>query len=233
MLPRQQSPAVGTWRSTTWLPAAAAGTFHKNQEKEGTIMLKEVTRYWWVVALRGVAAVLFGIAAFAWPGATLAVLVLLFGAYAVVDGVFALIYAFGSGRPFRGMRVVEGLAGIALGVVALAWPGITTLALLYLIAAWAVVTGILEIVTAIGLRKVIDNEWLLGLSGLASVIFGVILAIRPAAGALALIWLIGGYAIVFGVLLIALTFRLRVSAKKVDANVGGGQPSQTAATART
>jgi uncharacterized membrane protein HdeD (DUF308 family) len=160
------------------------------------------------------------------------VLVLLFGAYAVVDGVFALIYAFGSGRPFRGMRVVEGLAGIALGVVALAWPGITTLALLYLIAAWAMVTGILEIVTAIGLRKVIDNEWLLGVSGLGSVIFGLILAVRPGAGALALIWLIGGYAIAFGVLLIALAIRLRVFAKKADAYVGGGQPSQTRATAR-
>jgi uncharacterized membrane protein HdeD (DUF308 family) len=196
-------------------------------------MLKEVTRYWWVVALRGVAAVLFGIAAFASPGVTLTVLLLLFGAYALVDGVFGLIYAFGSGRSSRAMRVVESLAGVVVGVIALAWPGITALALVYLIAAWAVVTGILEIVTAINLRKVIENEWLLGLSGLASVIFGVILAVRPGAGALALIWLIGGYAIVFGVLLIALAFRLRAGGKKVDAYPSDGQPSQTAATART
>lgn len=145
---------------------------------------------------------------------------------------FALIYAFGSGKPFRGMRVVEGLAGIVLGVIALAWPGITTVALLYLVAAWAVVTGILEIVTAINLREAIQNEWLLGVSGLGSVLFGVILAVRPGAGALALIWLIGGYAIAFGVLLIALAVRLRVFAKKVDAYVGVGQPSQTTATAQ-
>src|SRR5512133_1279445 len=165
-------------------------------------MFKEVTRYWWFVALRGLAAVLFGVAAFAWPGLTLALLVLLFGAYAVVDGVFALVYAFGSGRRFRGWLVVEGLAGFVLGIIALVWPGITALTLLYLIAGWAVVTGVLEIVAAIGLRKVIRNEWMLGLSGLASVIFGVVLAIQPGSGALALIWLIGAYAIVFGVLLI-------------------------------
>jgi uncharacterized membrane protein HdeD (DUF308 family) len=194
-------------------------------------MFKEVTRYWWMVALRGVAAVLVGIAVFAWPQVTLSVLVLLFGAYAVGDGVFALIYAFGSSKPFRGARVVEGLAGIVLGVIALAWPGITTLALLYLIAAWAVVTGILEIVTAIDLRKVIENEWLLIVSGLGSVLFGVILAVQPGAGALALTWLIGGYAIVFGVLLIALAVRLRMFGKRID--VVSGQPLQTGAPART
>ena len=178
------------------------------------------------------AAVLFGIAAFAWPQATLTVLVLLFGAYAVVDGVFALVYAFGSGRPFRGTRIVEGLASVVVGVIALAWPGITALALLYLIAAWAVITGILEIVAAIDLRKVIENEWLLGLSGSASVIFGVIVAVWPGAGALALLWLIGGYAIVFGGLLIALAFRLRAAGKNVDAYAGDSQQSQSEATAR-
>jgi uncharacterized membrane protein HdeD (DUF308 family) len=195
-------------------------------------MLKEVTRYWWFVALRGLAAVLFGIAAFAWPGITLTLLVLLFGAYALVDGVFALIYAFGSGRRFRGWLVVEGLAGIVLGVIALVWPGITALSLLYLIAGWAVVTGVLEIIAAIRLRKVITNEWMLALSGLASVIFGVILAIQPGAGALALIWLIAAYAIVFGVLLIALGFRLRAAGRKVDAYAGDSQPSQTGTTIR-
>lgn len=196
-------------------------------------MLIEVTRYWWVVAIRGLAAVLFGLAAFAWPQVTLTVLVLLFGAYALVDGVLGLIYAFGSGRPFRAVRVGEGVAGIIVGVIALAWPGITALALLYLIAAWAVVTGILEIVAAIDLRKVIDNEWLLLLSGIASVIVGVMLAVWPGAGALALIWLIGGYAIVFGGLLIALAFRLRASRKNVDANVSDERPSQTGAIAQT
>jgi uncharacterized membrane protein HdeD (DUF308 family) len=195
-------------------------------------MLKEVTSYWWVVALRGLAAVLFGIGAFVWPQITLTVLVLLFGAYAVVDGVFALIYAFGSGTPFRGLRVLEGLAGIAIGVIALVWPGITTMALLYLIAGWALVTGILEIVAAIDLRKVIDDEWLLGLGGVASIVFGVILAFQPGAGALALVWMIGGYAIVFGVLLIALGFRLRSAGQQLEPAASGAQPSPGAAAIR-
>ena len=192
-------------------------------------MQKEVTRYWWFVALRGLAAVLFGIAAFAWPGLTLTLLVLWFGAYAVVDGVFELIYAFGPGRPSRGWLVVEGVASIVIGVITLGWPGISALALLYLIAAWAVVTGIMEIIVAIGFRKVIRNEWLLVISGLASVVFGVVLAIQPGAGALALTWLIGAYAVVFGVLMIALGFRLRSAGRKVDAYAGGGRPSQSGA----
>jgi uncharacterized membrane protein HdeD (DUF308 family) len=196
-------------------------------------MLKELTSYWWIVALRGLAGVLFGIAAFVWPEITLTVLVLMFGAYAVVDGVFALIYAFSSGTPLRGLRVVEGLTGIVIGVIALVWPGITALALLYVIAAWAVLTGILEIIAAIDLRKVIDNEWLLGLGGLASVVFGVILALQPNAGALALIWLIGAYAIVFGALLIALSFRLRGVGQQLNAPAAGGQPSQSGAAIRT
>ncbi len=172
-------------------------------------MLKEVTRYWWAVALRGLAAVLFGIAAFVWPGITLAALVLLFGAYALVDGIFSLLHAFGPETGFRWPFALGGLAGIAAGITTLVWPGITAIVLLYLIAAWAVVTGILEIVEAVRLRKVIENEWLLGLGGLASVLFGGILAFVPGAGALAMIWLIGAYAVVFGVLLIALGFRLR------------------------
>ena len=189
------------------------------------IMLKEVTRYWWAVALRGLAAVLFGIAAFVWPQITLAVLVLLFGAYALVDGIFSLVHAFGSGTEFRGLFVVEGLAGIAAGTVALVWPQITAVALVYLIAAWAVVTGILEIVAAIQLRKAIDNEWLLGLGGLASVVFGVILALQPGAGALAMVWVIGAYAIVSGVLLIALGFRLRAVGQEMAKGEEGSRRS--------
>jgi uncharacterized membrane protein HdeD (DUF308 family) len=195
-------------------------------------MFKEMTRYWWVEALRGLTAVLFGIVALAWPEVTLTLLVVLFGAYALVDGVFGLIYAFGAGRPRRGMLIVEALLSLVVGVVALVWPGITALSLLFLIAAWAVVTGILEIVSAIQLRKVINNEWLLGLSGLASVIFGVILAVQPGAGALALIWVIAAYAIVYGVLLIALGFRLRSVGRDVDAHAGSSQPSQAGATAQ-
>jgi uncharacterized membrane protein HdeD (DUF308 family) len=186
-------------------------------------MLKQVTRYWWAVALRGLAAVLFGVAAFVWPQITLTALVLLFGAYALVDGVFGLVHAFGSGTRSRALIAVEGLAGIAAGVAALAWPGITALVLLYLIAAWAVATGVLEVVAAIDLRKEIENEWLLGLAGIASVVFGVILVLQPQAGALALIWLIGAYAVVFGLLLIALGFELRAAGERLDELGEGGR----------
>jgi uncharacterized membrane protein HdeD (DUF308 family) len=194
-------------------------------------MLKEVTRNWWAVALRGLAGVLFGIGAFIWPDITLTALVLLFGAYALVDGGFALFNAFASGKPFRGMGVIEGLAGIAIGIIALAWPGTTALALIYLIAAWAVITGILEILAAIELRKLIENEWMLGLGGLASVAFGVLMALQPGAGGLALTWLIGAYALIFGALLIALGFRLRAVDQEINAH-GGGQPRETGAPIR-
>ena len=174
-------------------------------------MITTLARNWWLLALRGVLAILFGLAAFAWPGATVAALVLLFGAYALVDGIFALVAAvLRATRHERwGMLLLEGLAGIAIGVLTFIWPGMTALVLLYLIAAWAVVTGILEIAAAIRLRQEIDNEWLLALAGAASVIFGLLLFFRPGAGALAVIWLIAAYAIVFGVLLIALAWRLR------------------------
>jgi uncharacterized membrane protein HdeD (DUF308 family) len=195
-------------------------------------MTKEVTQYWWAVALRGLAGVLFGIAAFVWPQITLAALVLLFGAYALVDGAFALGYAFTSGKPFRWLLALEGLTGILLGIVALVWPGITALALLYVIAAWAVVTGVLEIVAALELRKAIDNEWLLALGGLASIGFGVILAANPGAGALAMIWLIGAFALVFGVVLIALGLRLRAVGQQLTTPDQGGRRSTGGATQR-
>jgi uncharacterized membrane protein HdeD (DUF308 family) len=174
-------------------------------------MVHALARNWWALVLRGLFAVLFGIAAFALPGITLGALVLLYGAFALVDGIFAVTSVM-VGRP-RGMPwwtvLVEGLFGIAVGVITFLWPGITALALLYLIAAWAVVTGVLEIVAAIRLREEIEGEWLMVLSGILSVLFGVALVVYPGAGALAVVWLIGAYAIAFGVLLIALAFRLR------------------------
>jgi len=174
-------------------------------------MVHALARNWWALVLRGLFAVLFGIAAFALPGITLGALVLLYGAFALVDGIFAVTSVM-VGRP-RGMPwwavLVEGLFGIAVGVITFLWPGITALALLYLIAAWAVVTGVFEIVAAIRLRKEIEGEWLMVLSGILSVLFGVALVVYPGAGALAVVWLIGAYAIAFGVLLIALGFRLR------------------------
>jgi uncharacterized membrane protein HdeD (DUF308 family) len=205
------------------------GNWNRGEENP---MFTELTRYWWAVALRGLAAVLFGVAAFVWPGATLAALVLLFGAYALVDGIFNVVYAFSSGTTSRGPLVLQGIVSIGLGVVALAWPGITTVALLYVIAAWAVVTGVLEIVAAIELRKVIENEWLMGLGGIASIAFGVILAVQPQAGALAMVWLIGAYAIVFGALLIVLGFKLRSMGQQGLPNAGSTRPSAGGAAVR-
>jgi uncharacterized membrane protein HdeD (DUF308 family) len=174
-------------------------------------MVFVLARNWWALVLRGLFAVLFGIMALAWPGITLGALVLLYGAYALADGVFAIaaVMAGRTGaRPWWSL-LVEGLVGIAVGIMTFAWPGITALVLLYLIAAWAVVTGIFEIVAAIRLREEIRGEWLLALSGILSILFGVTLVIWPGAGAVALVWVIGAYAIAFGALLIALGFRLR------------------------
>ncbi|GIJ49582.1 hypothetical protein Val02_64680 [Virgisporangium aliadipatigenens] len=173
-------------------------------------MSETLTRYWWAVVLRGVAAVLFGASALIWPDVTVFVLVVLFGAYAFVDGVLALVAAAtGEDRGRRGWLILAGVAGVLAGIVTFVWPGVTTLALLYLIAGWALVTGVLEIMAAIRLRREIQGEWLYVLSGASSVLFGILLALWPATGALALVMLIGGFAIVFGVLLVAFGLRLR------------------------
>lgn len=174
-------------------------------------MLETLARNWWVVALRGVVALLFGLLALIWPSITVLVLVTLFGAYALVDGVFALGTAiFGRGAiGSRGWLVVGGIAGIAIGILTFVWPGSTALVLLWLIAAWAVITGVLEIVAAVQLRREIRGEWMFILSGALSVLFGILLMVWPATGALAVIVLIGLYAIVFGVVLIGLGLRLR------------------------
>jgi uncharacterized membrane protein HdeD (DUF308 family) len=170
-----------------------------------------LARNWGAIAVRGVAAIIFGILAFVMPGLTLAALVLLFGAYAIVDGVFNIIAAV---RRRPGARtwwvlLLEGIIGIAAGVVAFVWPGLTALTLVYVIAAWAIVTGVLEIIEAVRLRQEITGEWWLVLSGIVSIVFGGFLVVSPAVGALALVWWIGAYAVVFGVLLLGLAFRLR------------------------
>lgn len=174
-------------------------------------LVNELRRNWWLVALRGVAAIVFGALAFVWPAITLIALVFLFAAYALVDGVTNVVTGIRSrGRDQRWwLPVLEGVAGIVAGLLAFFLPGITALVLLYIIAAWAVVTGALEIAAAIQLRKQIEGEWLLALSGVASIVFGVLLMILPGPGALALVWLIGGYAIAFGMVLTALAVRLR------------------------
>lgn len=166
-------------------------------------------RTWWGLALRGLLSILFGIAVFVWPMASLLALVTLFGAFALVDGVLALINAFRvrTTHPRWWVMLLEGLVGIAVGVLTFIWPGLTAVALLYMIAAWAIVTGVLEIVTAIRFAETIDNEWLLALAGLASIVLGVLLAINPGAGITAVLWMIGAYAIVFGILLLVAAVR--------------------------
>jgi uncharacterized membrane protein HdeD (DUF308 family) len=178
-------------------------------------MLETFTRYWWAVALRGAAAVLFGLMALIWPGITLLALVIVFGAYALVDGVLALVAALGKGDPAvtdKSSRVwlgVQGAASIVLGILALVWPGVTALALLWVIAVWAMATGILEIIAAVRLRRELRREWLLALSGALTFLFGLLLVIWPAAGALTLVVLIGVSALIFGVTLLAFGLRLR------------------------
>jgi len=186
-------------------------------------MLENLGRNWGWVALRGIVSVLFGLFALAWPGKTLAALIIVWGAFALADGVLSLIHAFrvrDQGKPFWSL-VIVGLLGIAAGIVTLVWPAMTAIVLLMFIAAWAFVTGIFEIVAAIRLRKEIENEWLLGLSGLLSVVFGILIFLNPGQGALALVWVIGAYALFFGILLIVLALRLKRRAGTLTASAAG------------
>ena len=166
---------------------------------------------WWLVLLRGIAAIVFGVLAWAWPGATLITLTLFWGAYALVDGIAALWswwHARGSGKAMWQV-VLIGLAGIAAGIFTFISPGITAIALLLLIAIWAVANGIFQIAAAIRLRKEIANEWLLILSGALSVVFGVLMIASPGAGAMAVLWVIGAFAVAYGVLLVLFAFKLK------------------------
>jgi uncharacterized membrane protein HdeD (DUF308 family) len=170
-----------------------------------------LTHNWWLLALQGLAGVLFGLLAFVWPGITLLTLVCFFGAYALINGIlsFVLAYRAPKGYPRFGSLIIGGLLSIAAGILTFVTPGLTALALLILIAAWAIVTGFMEIIAAVRLRKVIAHEWLLIVAGIASVLFGFLLLFQPGAGALVLIWWIGAYAVFFGFLLILLAFRMR------------------------
>lgn len=174
-------------------------------------MAQVLARNWWALALRGVLGILFGLAAFLFPGITLGALILLFGVYAVVDGVFAIVAGIRAAEHHERWAVLllEGIVGIAAGVLTLVWPALTAVVLLYVIAAWSVIKGGLKIAAAIRLRRTIRGEWLLGLNGAFSVLFGVLLVAMPVIGLLTLVWLIGAYAVIFGILLLGLAFRLR------------------------
>jgi len=183
-----------------------------------TERLTEVlSRNWWVLLLRGIVAILFGVLTFTQPGISLASLVLLFGAFTLADGVLGSWAAIRSRHQKENwwLLLLGGLLGIGVGLLTLLAPGVTALALLFYIAIWAVSTGVLEIVTAIRLRKEIEGEWMLVLAGLASVAFGVLLMARPGAGALAVVWMIGSYAVVFGIILVTLAFRVKGLANRI------------------
>jgi uncharacterized membrane protein HdeD (DUF308 family) len=173
----------------------------------------KLAKLWWLFILRGVAAIIFGLLALAWPGITLALLVILFGAYAFADGVFALVHAVSGRDETQSVWVLllEGLIGVGVGLITFFEPAITGIILLFYIAAWSLTTGVLEVVGAINLRQRISGEFWMLLSGIASIIFALILLIHPGVGALAVVWLIGAYAIVFGVILLALGLRLRAA----------------------
>jgi uncharacterized membrane protein HdeD (DUF308 family) len=177
-----------------------------------TTASRPLTRSWWLMLLRGIAAILFGIAAFVWPGLTVLALTLLYGAFAMADGVLSLGAAL-TGSGDRSIPtwwlVVIGLLGIAAGVVAFLWPGLTAFALVIMIGAWAVAIGIMEIIGAIWLRHEIEDEWLLIAAGILSVLFGAAVLLKPGAGALALAWAIGAFAILSGILHLAFALRLK------------------------
>ncbi|HZF27219.1 MAG TPA: HdeD family acid-resistance protein [Steroidobacteraceae bacterium] len=180
-------------------------------------MLELLSRHWWTLVLRGIAAIVFGLLAWFSPGITLAVLVLFFGAYVLVDGVIALYSALSkrSQAESRWLVGLLGALGILIGVLTLGHPSAAALALLLYIAAWSLVTGVLQIVAAIRLRKEIQGEFWLGLAGALSIAFAVLVLMFPAMGALSIVWVIAAYAIVYGVALLLLGLKVRKLHKAV------------------
>jgi uncharacterized membrane protein HdeD (DUF308 family) len=180
---------------------------------------------WWSLVLRGLLGIVIGVVTFFWPGITLTALVFLFAGYALVDGVLSTAGALHAVAAHERWvaQLLEGLCGIAAAVITVLWPAITALALVYVIAVWAVVTGVLEIAAAVRLRRHVSGEWLLVLSGIASIIFGVLIAAVPLAGALVISLWFGAYALLFGVILVALGIRLRSWNRTLVS--GGGVPA--------
>lgn len=177
-------------------------------------MLDPLARNWWLILIRGVLAVIFGILALIWPGLSLFTLVIFFGAFALIDGIFAIAAALTKGAPApRWWLAAVGLLGLGAGVMTLLWPAITGLVLLYFIAGWAVASGVFQIIGAIKLRKEIRDEWLLIATGIVSALFGLLVLVFPSAGALGLALAIATFAIVYGVLLAALGMRLKKHAE--------------------
>jgi uncharacterized membrane protein HdeD (DUF308 family) len=197
--------------------------FTKRLEKKMLTRFTQMFRNWWMYLVRGLFAVLFGILAIISPSSTELALVLLFGAYVLMDGALAVAAGIASYRSFDRWWAVllEGVTGIVIGVMTFFWPTITALALVYFIAIWAVFTGIFEIAAAIEFRRVISGEWAMILGGLLSVVFGILLFVSPSAGAVSIIWLIGLYAITFGVIEMIFAFRLRSLGNEIKIVIAG------------
>jgi uncharacterized membrane protein HdeD (DUF308 family) len=179
---------------------------------------------WWMLALRGVAGIAFGVLALMWPGVTLLVLVALFAAYALITGAVSVIGAIRNRASDDKWWIVLllGLVSVAAGVGAVLLPGLTLLVLVLLMGVNALITGVLDIAIAIRLRKTIQREWLLVLAGVVSIVFGVLVFMFPAAGAFALVWMVSFYAMLSGILLLALGLRMRSLAKQSEANGATG-----------
>jgi uncharacterized membrane protein HdeD (DUF308 family) len=193
-------------------------------------MALNLARYWWALALRGAAAIIFGVIALLWPPAAIAVLVAIFGAYALVDGILNLIAAMRAGRTGQrwGALVFEGVVSLVVGIVTLLFPAVTALALVLFVGAWSLVTGVAEVVAAIRLRELIQGEWLLALAGILSIAFGVLLFISPLIGAIAIAIWIGVYSLVFGALLVGLALRLRSWVRQQETQIPAGPVARPA-----
>jgi uncharacterized membrane protein HdeD (DUF308 family) len=179
---------------------------------ENSVLMREgfLDRRWWAVLLRGLIAIAFAVLAFTWPGVTVATLVLLFGFYALADGISSLIAAIvGRHHEDRWLLVLEGIIGIWAGVLTLRAPGLTAALLVFFISIWAMATGFLRIVEAIRLRKQISGELWLALSGVLSILFALMLIIRPVAGALSIVWILAAYVLLLGVFLVFLGVELK------------------------
>lgn len=174
-------------------------------------ILGVMSKYWWVLLLRGIAAVVFGILAISMPGLTLFMLVITFGIYTIFDGVLEVWNGFTNREKHDRwwVDILIGLAGVIAGILIMSLPGVTATVAIYFIAAWMLVTGVLQIITAIRVRKEISNEWLLIISGALSAIIGLYFFAFPGDGAVSLVWVIGIYAIMFGILLVVMAFRAR------------------------
>jgi uncharacterized membrane protein HdeD (DUF308 family) len=173
--------------------------------------MMNLTRNWWLLVVRGLLAILFGLIALFWPGLTWLILIVMFGGYAIMDGVFAMLSGVVSSSysPRWWVFLLEGVVSVAAGVIAWMRPGLASFVLIIVIAVWAILTGVLEIAAAIRLRREIKNEWMLALGGFVSIVLGVLMFFQPATGGLVITLMIGAYALMFGMLLVMLGFRLR------------------------